>query len=742
MGDDEIRYHLWIPQEEVRRLEKKPMATSRDLGLDFAVHGSALSQGLRDVMTAYSNLENDSLSESDIIVFRMVLPEGEDIYAKRDIVGKEGLKINAIKDKRHAIVSTSKSMFQRLQDRVGKYRDSGRLKHFQYVEDFEPFLAEEKEAQSLRKYLSDQKNALSVDVQMMFIPNLPEEIQDRAAHRLITKIRDIEGALKADPYRLSDGTTVLRAVIPIRSLEAVSGDAAIYRVEPTAFFQLGPSGLSFSGSGLSLAPDLDVDSLPVVAVLDSGVHFPDDFSGLVPIHWQASGCQGSGSPHGTAVAGKVVFAHIGMQLASPHLTPRAKVIDCDIYGADVSVPSDIMARRIDEAVSTFADICKVYNLSTNVRRPIDGDELSIMGYQLDSLMKRHGVKFVISAGNHELAETSTSLEEILEDDDTRIAEPGDSMLGITVGAIAGVTHRNGFSDANVIAAYSRTGPGFAGFYKPDVVAYGANLCRDLSVPRDPFSIVMAPGGQIGVNIGTSFTAPVVAGDLAELLGAIPNGDVMLAQALLYNGAQRLWDTKDMTQEEADYIGNHYGRGLSSPQDCKHSSRHKVTFLRSGTLKSLTKERVKFVMPSVQAAVRGNNTTRVTITCITNPPIDKTKGSQYLGAYISASLHKLGKDGSLKTANPKVSDNRTKWDTCYHFSNTFSEFCSGDWEVWLDLSTRWSTHIEEEIPYALAITIEDLTGTNDIYAGILAEAAGRFQPITTVRAATVDRTRAR
>ena len=331
-----------------------------------------------------------------------------------------------------------------------------------------------------------------------------------------------------------------------------------------------------------------------------------------------------------------------------------------------------------------------------------------------------------------LLSCSSTLEEILEDDDARVAEPADAMLGITVGAVAGVDNRDAFSKANEITAYSRKGPGFAGFYKPDLVAYGANLCKNITVPRDPFSIVLSPGGQLGVDAGTSFTAPVVAGDLAELTAVVPNNNVLLAQALLYNGAQALWDTNRMSQEEADYFGNQYGRGLSSPEICKYSTENKVTFLHSGVLKRLTKEHVKFYMPAVQAAVKGRNTTRVTVTCISDPPIDKTKGSQYLGAYISASLHKLDKNGNGATANPKVSDNRTKWDTCCHFTKTFSGFSAGDWEIWLDLSTRWGVENEDEVPYALVITIEDLTKTNDIYTEIQNETSGRFQPVSTIR----------
>ena len=347
-------------------------------------------------------------------------------------------------------------------------------------------------------------------------------------------------------------------------------------------------------------------------------------------------------------------------------------------------------------------------------------------------MKKYKVKFIISAGNHELSEIYTTLEDILDDTDARIAEPADSMLGITVGAIAGTDGKDVFSKAGEPTAYTRVGPGFAGFYKPDLVSYGANLKLDNSIHRDPFAFVLLPGGKIGLDAGTSFTAPVVAGDLAEVHANLPGTSVNLAQALLYNGAEKIWDTKRITKDEAKYMGNQYGRGLSSPENCIYSTPYKVTFLREGSLKKSTKEHVKFLMPQIQAATKGNNTTKVTITCITDAPIDKTKGAQYLGACITASLHKLNKSGQLADGNPHNSDNKEKWDTCNHFSKIFSGFSSGMWEVWLDLFTKWDVDENIEIPYYLVITVEDLTQTNNIYEAIIQESAGRFKPIETVR----------
>jgi len=172
--------------------------------------------------------------------------------------------------------------------------------------------------------------------------------------------------------------------------------------------------------------------------------------------------------------------------------------------------------------------------------------------------------------------------------------------------------------------------------------------------------------------------------------------------------------------------------LSNPENSKYSSSYRVTFVRTGELNRKTKQRVKFHMPTVLAKTKGRNKARVIVTCVTQPPVDKDKGSGYLGAYVSASLHKIDTKGQNKTSNPSVSDGRKKWDTCYHFEETFSDFSPGSWEVWLELFTRWDIDDEQNISYALAVTIEDLTETNDIYSEILLETHGRFQPIDIVR----------
>lgn len=273
-------------------------------------------------------------------------------------------------------------------------------------------------------------------------------------------------------------------------------------------------------------------------------------------------------------------------------------------------------------------------LSANAATPIEGDEMSILGYELDALQLKMNVQFVISSGNHQLWSTESSLENILDDDDSRVSAPADSMLSIVVGATSGETHPNSLSSVNEITSYSRRGPGFNGFSKPDITAYEGSityLAGSVSVPEDRYSLLLDKNGKLTPDAGTSFTAPVVA--------------------------------------------------------------------------------------------------KVSVTCVSMPPVDRTKGTEYLGAYIRASLKKGSSDGRLKPVQQDFKEGRQKWDVCHQFTKLLSKFEVGDWQIWLELFSRWDKE-NIDVPYALAVTIEDVSNTLDVYSEI--EALNRYRAINTLR----------
>lgn len=124
--------------------------------------------------------------------------------------------------------------------------------------------------------------------------------------------------------------------------------------------------------------------------------------------------------------------------------------------------------------------------------------------------------------------------------------------------------------------------------------------------------------------------------------------------------------------------------------------------------------------------------KVIVTCVTQSPVDNNKGEEYLGAYVNASLHIINGKKKAESKNPPETDGRKEWDTCFHFEKTLSSLSSGDWEVWLQLHTRYDVQDNQEIEYALAITIEDLTGSLNLYDEIRSEAQDRFPAVELVR----------
>ena len=726
--------HLWIPDEEVQRLVKTLTGRTKPRNVSFAEHGSKLSHGLQTVKQALESVTKDnSLADSDMLVFAIELPEGVKIQDKKDFFNSNGMRVRAVRSMRSAVVTSTISQFQSLKKRIESYTYNGTGKtHFDYVEDFKPFIGSEKGSSELRKTMNAESPPETLDVQLMLLPNLDRAVYESALPKLTAKINETQGQIQEDVYYLSDNTPVIRAIIPSSSLLRYENDPAIYRIEETDFFSVGATqDTPIDLDSLTLDPEVGIDDLPIVAVLDSEVSFPSVLEPLLFRQWLVPNSTGGDCDHGTKVASRVALKYIHQQISSGMLIPRARIIDCNIL--DGSVPVNTFIKRIQAAVNEFSDTAKIYNLSANARAPIEGDEMSIVGYELDALQLRKGVQFIIPAGNHELWKTESSLEDIIDDDDSRIAAPADSMLSIAVGSIVGVSHNNSLSAKNEVAPYSRRGPGFIGFSKPDLCAYAGTIVIEAGkhcVPKDSFSLILSKDGKLVPDVGTSFAAPVVAGDFAEVLGIIPNRDTLLAKALLYHNAVPLWDEDSIEDDELTFVHNLYGRGLSNVDDSKFSSPHRVTFVRTGSLNRTTKERVSIYMPQILAAQVGKNVAKVTVTCMSMPPVDRTKGTEYLGAYIRASLKKSRPDGvELMPVSPDFKEGRQKWDVCHQFSKLFSRFNAGDWQIWLELFSRWDDKADN-VPYALVVTIEDVSKTLDVYSEI--EALNRYRALSTLR----------
>lgn len=111
--------------------------------------------------------------------------------------------------------------------------------------------------------------------------------------------------------------------------------------------------------------------------------------------------------------------------------------------------------------------------------------------------------------------------------------PAEANKALAIGSVRSDRIRSGFSSI---------GPSFDGRIKPDLMAQGSN------------SVLSYPDGTIGVNSGTSFSGPIMAGMIASFWQAVPN---LTNQQVI-----------DLVRQSADNFAtpnNQYGYGIPNFQ---------------------------------------------------------------------------------------------------------------------------------------------------------------------------------
>jgi hypothetical protein len=223
---------------------------------------------------------------------------------------------------------------------------------------------------------------------------------------------------------------------------------------------------------------------------------------------------------------------------------------------------DMLIQYLKDIVETYHERAKIYNLSLNSTKPIQFDRISLIAYEIDNLSRKYEVLFVLSAGNHDVWQNLSSIEEVLDDDDTQIASPAESYLALAVGAINEEDDPNSVTQTDEISPYSRIGLGFANNEKPDLVTYGGNISQQ---NRSIFGTkVISNNGRCENVSGTSFSTPVVSGHLSALLSILPSQNaVMIAKTLLIHLAKPIYDYEQLQEQEIAFQKKLYGNGMSS-----------------------------------------------------------------------------------------------------------------------------------------------------------------------------------
>src|SRR5438270_2753545 len=272
---------------------------------------------------------------------------------------------------------------------------------------------------------------------------------------------------------------------------------------------------------------------PAIAIVDSGVQQRSDFGSRVVASVNLSTLDGNSSMddergHGTFVAGIAAGA-------APDLTgaaPTAPIVSIKV------MDKDGMARTSDviSACQWILDHKAQYNIRVANVSLHSSYGTNFYRDPLDRAVEKlwfSGVTVVAAAGNYGVAGGPSGVK----------YSPGNDPFVITVGAV----DMNGTTTTtdDTVPSWSAYGYTYDGFYKPEVSAPGRYMLGP--IPAGSAISVLKAANMVGTDrvqlSGTSFSAPVVSGTVADMLARHPSWTPDQVKGALMRTARNVPGTK-------------------------------------------------------------------------------------------------------------------------------------------------------------------------------------------------------
>lgn len=467
--------------------------------------------------------------------------------------------------------------------------------------------------------------------------------------------KDIEGK-REELYRDQDVYTVrCRSVDQINSLAnavMVRSVAKVPVFRTLRDLRLNPRPMPATLKKLGADPT----DFPIVAVVDSGVSAKTPaLEQWVHKHLRFVATEEENLYHGTFVAGLVIW---GDELNSsiPEVGQHpCRVLDVHVlpnsdpsYG-QVGVITEIeLLNDLESCLSRYANEVRVWNLSLGSDEMCRLDKFSDFAMQLDNLQEQYGVTFVVAAGNYQESPLLKYPRNKANEGKVRITTPADSVLAVTVGAISQVDHPSTGARRGEPSPFSRNGPGPNFTIKPDLVHFGGNIGLDHSMPLGITSI--SDVAIVGENVGTSFSTPLVARQLAYVHHQItPSPSTTLARALLTHNARDLRTLSRVEDGDDRYLGFGIPLELDRALECQP---WQTTLVFEETLRpGFQLEWDNFPYPeslTLGHKYRGE----IWMTLAYPPKRNPAYGSEYCETYIDAHFGVMRDGKDKKTGRPK------------------------------------------------------------------------------------------
>jgi hypothetical protein len=443
-------------------------------------------------------------------------------------------------------------------------------------------------------------------------------------------------------------------------------------------FQAITDGFTVNKLGPITPPDGDA---PVVCIVDSGVTAGNPF--LTPVTRedmllsflkQASGDPADENGHGSGVASLAAYYALktteGAENSGKVWVAGARILD-RYNRAD----EGLLSLVLEDVVKTFAPLgVRIFNLSVNItnrrwsaesKRTVE--RRSWVARTLDRLSREYDVVFVVSTGNIETWQVAEFHDEgkeypaYLMEEETRILDPGQAALALTVGALARTTKAVGnvgtaqaIAELNQPAPFTRCGPGINREIKPELVELSGNYLIDPGggrVRANPGTSIPVASAQLSpalaYDAGTSLAAPRAAHKLALVLRDLRAGGVNpvsapLLKAFLVNSAQYYLGEEltafkaALNAADSNHWLNILGYGVPDGDRATTCDRYSALFFYQGQIEA--KGIIYFPIPVPKIlcqTLRGKK--RLTVTVTYAPEVQRWGLDEYLGTRLKWKL---------------------------------------------------------------------------------------------------------
>jgi len=725
--------HFLIPSENVRYEKVEPPKGGRSFQRnDHTGHGQYLLK--RTSIVKASLIKKEDYESSKYVFLNLKSPQEVTIKSERHKLKKLGFEV--LSPYRHnknvCLARISKSSFEALEERIYKYAfengNPGKT-NIAILEDFEEVPIEDK--------LVSLRNWKGIESVIIYLYNtLSQNERFAIMNHIESELQQLSEGIESQVF--ANGATAITCKADFKTVERiVSSFSTIKKVEKNSLFYVKKSlPTSALPAKLKVLPPL---SQSVVAIIDSGIESSAlPFKNLVTttLRYLPSSAVDTDPDHGSFVASRCLYGdEIDSCLSSGQLEPHCKVMDVTVFGRDksggsVGPDNFSLMNIIGQVVKKYHKEVKVYNLSLGTAKPINDYEYSEVARQVDYLSKTYGVIFVIAAGNID-TQLGVYPNDHFTHGNARINSPAEAILAITVGSIAKYESPNCLAMKDEISPFSRIGPGADGGLKPEIVCHGGNLSKSYKLTARTSSYgINNLGDQIAIDVGTSFSAPIVSQYIVRLVDAFPDATTNLVKALLFHFSRK----RSIPNTIIDPHNCYTGFGEPNIFDSLSSAKNTFSYIFEGQLDQQQYQYVGFHIPSVFKTKSGVKL-KVKVTIVFDPAVNPINDYEYSMARVATTLFKAKDDGFKEIQVDTEDKYNLPWNPILQFEKEFSRgFSPGYWELRLRLFTRGTISNSYKQGYAVIIEIIDSKNKIDVFSETVREFGSKYEVISKDKAA--------